>query len=478
MHYKTPNIMTTYTNVFRNLMAVLCTSVCVYSCFSDPEDTAEPPIVNENLSVTDPNNPNPISGVMAAVTTLPYSSIPTREYVIELERWDIPNNRTAPEQTTDNLQKAIDWAVSEGYGQIYLPEGHYLIGKYGNEIYQAGIELDSDMAFLLDKNAIIEMAPNDKWNYCAIAVTEKAHVLISGGTLLGDRDNHIYTPRADGATSHDEGHLICIQNESEYVTVENVTLGKANGDAILLVGQKGPGSSVKHIDIRRNNMVDNRRQGVSVVGGTDVRIEDNEIHHTSGTAPQFGVDIESVIYKSEDITIKNNYFHHNRGGDVVNTDGKNVIVENNIMLQGEGSTYLDGPIVYWKRGDLTIRNNDITMTSVSANNWNGIIMYSNDNPKTNPATTYIYDNTCNNCGFYMYKGADLEVRNNHLKNGHLVFWQMDNLTVEGNIVEHPNECWAYRFLEVKGKASGNTYNGDAFDIPLQPNTAWDGCWIN
>ncbi|GAA3607609.1 right-handed parallel beta-helix repeat-containing protein [Flavivirga amylovorans] len=449
----------------------------MYSCFEDSNDSQI--FVNSELSSTDSNNPNPFMGVMNPVETMPYNEIPAKKYIIELERWDIPNDRKDPEKTTDNIQQAIDWAVSEGYGQICLPEGHYLIGKYGNDIYQAGIELKSNMAFLIDQNAIIEMAPNNKWNYCAIAVTEKVHVIISGGTILGDKENHEYTPRkSDGSVVHDEGHLICIQNESEYVTVENVTLGKANGDAILLVGQKGAGSSVKHIDIRRNNMVDNRRQGVSIVGGTDILIENNEIHHTKGTAPQFGIDVESLSYNSQDITIRNNYFHHNRGGDIVNTDGKNVIIENNILLQGEESQYIDGPIVYWKKGDLTIRNNDITMTTVSVNNWNGIIMYSNDSPKTNPATTYIYNNTCNNCGFYMYKGADLVVKDNYLNNGHLVFKEMTNLTLENNRVEHPQKCWAYRFLEVSGSANDNTYNGDAFDIPLQENIPWDGCWIN
>ncbi|TGV03994.1 right-handed parallel beta-helix repeat-containing protein [Flavivirga rizhaonensis] len=468
--------MRAYFNIKRNTL-LFCLTLCMYSCFEDSEDLQI--FVNSELSPTDSNNPNPFMGAMPPIETMSYNEIPTQKYIIELERWDIPNDRKDPEKTTDNIQKAIDWAVSEGYGQICLPEGHYLIGKYGNDIYQAGIELKSNMAFLLDQNTIIEMAPNNKWNYCAIAVTEKAHVVISGGTILGDKENHEYTPRKnDGSTVHDEGHLICIQNESEYVTVENVTLGKANGDAILLVGQKGAGSSVKHIDIRRNNMVDNRRQGVSIVGGTDILIENNEIHHTKGTSPQFGIDVESLSYNSQDITIRNNYFHHNRGGDIVNTDGKNVIIENNILLQGEESQYIDGPIVYWKKGDLTIRNNNITMTTVSVNNWNGIIMYSNDSPKTNPATTYIYDNTCNNCGFYMYKGADLVVRDNYLKNGHLVFKEMTNLTLENNKVEHPQKCWAYRFLEVSGSASGNTYNGEAFDIPLQPNTPWDGCWIN
>ncbi|WP_203258731.1 right-handed parallel beta-helix repeat-containing protein [Hyunsoonleella ulvae] len=447
----------------------------LFSCYNDSDDPKN--VTPSSLSDTDSNNPNPFNGVMGPIDVLPYSEISTKAYIIELERWDIPNNRTEAVKTTDNLQAAIDWAIAEGYGIIRLPKGHYLIGKYGNDIYQAGITLDDNVAFLLDENAVIEMAPNNKWNYCAIAVRNKVNVVISGGTILGDR-NHVYTPRADGASTHDEGHLICIEGESQFVTVENVILGKANGDGILMVGnKKGEAQNLKHITIRRNNFSDNRRQGVSLVGSADVLIELNEIHHTNGTSPQFGVDIEGAGRTNKDIAIINNYFHNNRGGDIVNTDGKNVLVEHNILLQGDDSEYIDGPVVYWKNADWTIRHNSITMRTVSVNNWNGILMYSNDNPKTNPATTYIYDNTLNNCGMYMYKGADLEIYNNYMNHGHLAFKEMLNLTLTNNHVDHDNKCWAYRFLEVSGNASGNTYNGEAFNIPLVTDATWDGCWI-
>lgn len=457
------------------LVAVTC---CVFqACIKQTEDPVN--LFNSKITPSDPDHPKSIVGPMDAIAQMPYVEIPDREYVIELDRWDIPGNGTSPEKTTDNLQAAIDWATGEGYGRVRLPAGHYLIGKLGNNIYQAGIELKSNMAFLLDREAVIAMAPNDKWNYCAIAVRNKSYVVISGGTILGERDHHIFTPRqSDNSVVHDEGHLICIEGEgSNNVWVENMVLAKANGDGVLIVGSKrGEPQKLKNVTIKHCNFADNRRQGISIVGGADILIENNEIHHTRGTAPQFGIDLEGAGRLNENIQIRANYFHHNRGGDIVNTDGKNVLVENNIMHQGEGSKYLDGSIVYWKNADWTVRNNEITMLTVSANNWNGIIMYSNDNPKKSNNTSYIYENTCNSCGFYMYKGADLVVRDNHLKDGHLAFWKMTNLTVENNKVEHKNRCWAYRFKEVSGKAGGNTYNGDAFEIPLS-DQPWDGCWI-
>jgi len=122
------------------------------------EEVIPDPDENETETGTEVGEKDPI-------TVMPYSQIPDKDYIIDLERWDIPNDGTDPVKTTDNLQAAIDWASAEGYGKIHLPAGHYLIGKLGNAVFQRGINLKSNMAFLLDKDAIIEMAPNDKWNY-------------------------------------------------------------------------------------------------------------------------------------------------------------------------------------------------------------------------------------------------------------------------------------------------------------------------
>lgn len=409
-------------------------------------------------------------------------------YLIELDRWNIPNNGGGNAATnTDNLQAAIDWAAGEGYGTVQLPAGNYLIGKYGNDIYQAGIELHDNMVFELDENAVIQMAQNNKWNYCVIAVTGRNNVTIRGGTVLGDRDNHIYTPRpSDGSTVHDEGHLICIQNESQFVLVENMYLAKANGDGILLVGQGGPGSSVKDITIRNNEFDNNRRQGISVVGAVRLLIENNEIHDTHGTPPQFGVDIESLSYESRDIVIRGNLFYANGtrdtainygGGHVVNTDGRNVAIEYNVMEQRGIGNGTDGSIVYWKNADQTIRYNYIKVRELTVNLKVGIIGYSNSAPKTNPATTYIYDNICDGCGFYMYQSADLDIRRNILMDGYLAFRDFTNLTLIDNAVDSTiNSCWAFRFRNVLGQASGNTYFGQPFDLQLSPTVPFEYCW--
>ena len=459
----------------------------VTACEKDPGDYKRAiegeEIIQVIVDTTNIDIPDPVPDSVVPVTpitpevAIPYSQIPQAIYEIDVLTWDIPNDRTQPEKTTNNLQAAIDWAVANNFGQIKLPAGHYLIGKPYSSNYQAGIELHTNMAFILDDNAIIEMAANDKWNYCAIAITEKNYVFITGGTIVGDRNNHIYTPDpSTGATAHDEGNLICIQNESRFVTIQNTTLRNANGDGILLVGQKGAGSSVNDIHILENNFDNNRRQGISIVGGVDILIENNEIHHTNGISPQFGIDIESLIYTSKDIVIKENYFHHNQGGDIVNTDGRNVSVTNNILEQGDGNTYIDGPLVYKKKGDWRVENNEITMNSGSVNGYLGLVLYTNESPKTNPAYSFINNNICNNCGFYFSNTADLILIGNVFNNGYLSFENVSNLGLEANKVTYPDDCWAYQFRNTSGAAEGNTYNGEPKYIPLS-SEPWDGCWI-
>ncbi|BHH84102.1 right-handed parallel beta-helix repeat-containing protein [Desulforhopalus sp. 52FAK] len=386
-------------------------------------------------------------------------------YVIDLERWDIPNNGINSEKTTDNLQRAIDWASHEGYGRVVLPAGHYLIGKYGNDIYQSGIDLHGNTEFVMT-NATLEMAANDKWNYCVLRAQGVSNVIINGGTIKGDRDNHIFTPRSsDGSTTHDEGHGICVWGGSERILVRDMNIHSLTGDGSLLLNSN-------NVHYTSNTIYNNRRQGISVVGGIKVAIDNNEIHHIRGTSPQFGVDIEGAGREDRDILIRNNYFHHNRGGDIVNTSGKNVFIVKNIMDQGtEGvdHRYIDGPIVTWERTDNVIALNRITMYNGSVNGRLGFIQYSGDNDN-NQQTTYVHDNIFNNCGMYMYKAEGADIRNNKFLGYFLALSHFKNVVLVDNLVTYsesgPRYCWSYRFNNVTGFASGNYVEDQPANIPL------------
>lgn len=395
------------------------------------------------------------------------------EYIIELGRWGIANNGTQPVKTTDQLQAAIDWASEQGFSKVTIPSGHYLLGKDATFNYQAGIELPSNIELNLGNDTVLEMGTNNKWNYCVIAVNGQTDVVIRGGTIKGDRDTHIFTPRPnDGKTAHDEGHAICLQNGTKRVLVENTHIHRVTGDGLLLVEQ------IEDVTIRNNEIHHNRRQGISIVGGKRIAILNNEIHHIRGTAPQFGVDIEGAGRLDRDILIVKNNFHHNRGGDVVNTSGKNVFIVNNIMHQGqEGGDhrYIDGPLVTWERTDNVIAHNTITMLNGSVNGRLGYIQYSG-NRDNNPNTTYVHDNVCHGCGMYMYKAADADIRRNKFYGYFLALADFTRATVIDNEVTYgppgsPRYCWNYRIRNTTGVAQGNTLEGQGFSLPLS-STPW------
>lgn len=422
-----------------------------------------------------------LPAILSGVKTLPVPidfkvQLPTyrpiNSYTVELTRWNIPNDGRNPVATTDGLQAALDWADAEGFNQVVIPNGQYLLGKYGNAIYQQGLDLHSNMSLVLSSNTVLRMAANNKWNYCVLRVSGEQNVTIQGGTIVGDRATHQYTPRSsDGGTAHDEGHGICIWSGSRRVLVENMVIRDLTGDGLLLLDE------ATDITIRNNNIFNNRRQGVSLVGSLRVLIENNEIHHIKGTAPQFGIDIEGAGRRDRDIVIRKNYFHHNRGGDIVSSTGRNTFIIDNVMEQGAGNTYVDGPIVTWHKTSHVIAHNRITMLSRSVNGLLGYIQYSSGGPKGHNEVTYVHDNVCNGCGMYMYKSADADIRRNVWSGYFLALNEFDNAVVIDNQTStHPDPgspryCWSYRIRQTTGRAEGNTHNGEPVVLPLS-STPW------
>ncbi len=386
-------------------------------------------------------------------------------YTLVAGDWGVATNGTDALGTTQGLQEAIDWAHTEGFGHFVVPAGDYLVGREGNDIYWAGITVPSNMVFELQDGATLTMDTNDRWNYCVIAVRGEEDVVLRGGTIVGDRETHIY----EGGGAHDEGHAICIEGNSERVLVEDMVLRDVTGDGVLIVGSGEPGNSCFDITIRGNEIASNRRQGVSIVGGVRVLIEGNEIHHINGTSPQFGVDVESLSFRSADILIRDNNFHENAGGDLVNTDGTNLWFIDNICDQtGLTEPQTDGPIVHWGRSDNVIRRNTITVTVGSSNGRWGLIGYSQDDPERpgrgtrggNTAPNYFEDNVFIDAGLHMARTESFVVRGNSLTGFGILGSRIDCLRLEDN--EVGGEVGEpYKFREVSGEEThDNRFAGE------------------
>ncbi|GAA3620728.1 right-handed parallel beta-helix repeat-containing protein [Flavivirga jejuensis] len=429
------------------------------SCYNDSDDADTNGEYGADIENLDANGlPKLVFNVDTPLITN------SNAYTIDVIEWDIPNNGTDAIKTTANLQAAIDYAHGEGFGKVILPEGIFLVGEEGNDIYQAGIDIYENTEFVFSEGAILRMDTNNKWNYCVLRLNGD-NIIVRDGTIIGDKDTHVFTPReSDGKTAHDEGHGICVWSNNN-VLVTNMEIYSVTGDGSLVLDSND-------VTFTNNDIYGNRRQGISIVGGVRIKITDNEIHHISGTAPQFGIDIEGPGRIDEDILIQNNYFHHNSGGDIVNASGENVYILDNVMEQGDNSTYLDGPIVSWHKTHNIIARNTITMVTGSANGRLGYIQYSSGGDKGHNRATYVHENVCNSCGMYMYDSSDADVRRNQFLGYFLAFSDFQNAILIDNLVTYSEEhtnlryCWSYRFNNVTGLASGNYLGDNLEEIPL------------
>ena len=89
----------------------------------------------------------------------------------------------------------------------------------------------------------------------------------------------------------------------------------------------------ERVVVKNSDISFNRRQGITIAGARDVKIENNTIHDTKGIAPQSGIDIEGGVgqngHPNFDIQISNNKLYNNEMYDVILYDGEDVTVKNN-----------------------------------------------------------------------------------------------------------------------------------------------------
>lgn len=246
------------------------------------------------------------------------NEFPSDVFVIDNVLFRISTSRTNARATTDSINAAIRKAKSEGFEKIKLTKGEYLISSKDNGRWGRptdGIFVPSHTTLdLTDATLVLE--PNDNEIYNLIVLDQVQNVTITGGHLIGDRDNHTY----EAGKSHEWGFGVRIIS-SQDITIKEMTIEGMTGDAIILslygsvLGDET--NACRNILISDCELHNCRRQGISVIHASDVEICNNTIYNIYGTNPQFGIDIEpEVDYGcfARNISIHNNYISDCVGG--------------------------------------------------------------------------------------------------------------------------------------------------------------------
>jgi parallel beta-helix repeat protein len=271
------------------------------------------------------------------------------------------------------IQNAVDYVNSAGGGDVYVPDGIYMIDTSG---ITTGIQLKSNTALRLTHNAILRGIPTSFAQYRIINIVGRSNVGIFGGVIQGERALHT-------GIGGEQGHGIYIQDTTN-VTISNLTSKDCWGDGLIV------SSGAKDIFVSTCTFDNNRRNNISIVGGDNITVRDCVVKNANGTAPEDGIDIEpNPNFEIRNVLIQGCYVYGN------NNDGIAVNVNDPLSPYVIDNIKIVNNTVY--------DNNDTGIKPSYANkaNISGNVVYGNNVGIINDATVAdliisentIYDNT-------------------------------------------------------------------------------------
>lgn len=191
--------------------------------------------------------------------------------------WNVPiiNSTWFEDIENENaLKNVIALTNPLQQNKVIISKGNYLLNIEKES--HSGLTITSNTELIID--GTITLKPNSLKSCNMIGVSGE-NISISGrGVIIGDKYSHI-------GTQGEWGMGIRIKN-SKNVLIENIVIKECWGDCIYI------GQSSENIKINNCNLIDGRRQGISITSANEVYIEQCKISKVRGTSPQYAIDIE------------------------------------------------------------------------------------------------------------------------------------------------------------------------------------------
>lgn len=203
--------------------------------------------------------------------TLGCAAAPTSSLVVNVKDKGARGN--AQTDDTAAIQAAIDQAAGNG-GTVLVPAGTYMVSAVGEN----RVTLRSNMMLRLSQHAVLRAIPNNSDKYAVLHISGASNVTVVGGTLEGERTEHM------GKTG-EWGMGIRIDNRSEHITISGVVVKEMWGDGFYVEGA----NDVNFCSVTADN---NRRQGLSIIETDRLIVKKSIFKNTHGTRPSAGIDIE------------------------------------------------------------------------------------------------------------------------------------------------------------------------------------------
>lgn len=177
---------------------------------------------------------------------------------------------------TARIQAMIDRIPDSG-GEVSLPAGTYFVDAVQS------IRLKSNVVLKMTPDTILKAIPNKAEVYAVLLLADVQNVKVYGGVIHGEREDHF-------GSGGEWGMGIRISG-SKDILIQDTVANNCWGDGFYIAASsKGvPSENVQLIDVKANN---NRRQGISLISGKNIKIVRPHLTNTSGTPPAAGLDIE------------------------------------------------------------------------------------------------------------------------------------------------------------------------------------------
>jgi hypothetical protein len=262
---------------------------------------------------------------------------------------------------TAAIQAAIHKIAGTG-GTVLVPDGTYMVDAVGEK----RLTLKRDMTLKLSNDAKLKAIPNASETYTVLDISGVSNVTVIGGTLEGEREEHM-------GNSGEWGMGIRIDRSAEHITISGVISKKMWGDGFYVDGA----TEVKFCSVIADN---NRRQGLSIIEADRLFVKNSTFKNTRGTPPSAGIDLEPDTPKQKitNVGIYDSQFIDNAGAGILIAGKKSVVSNIQITRNVFGS------------------NRSIVIKGTCRNQFTGYLSEPSGGLYTfaDPTEVFIHENNC------------------------------------------------------------------------------------
>lgn len=223
-----------------------------------------------------------LNNIRDSIDDFIYKKVPSE--IIQV--YDLKVNLTQYTNVSDYFPKGYSKKGDEDYTK-YIQKAIYennnvILPDFPVLVNDSGIQLKSNLNIYFQKNTKLLLSASNKQQYGILNLESIQNVNIYNPTIIGDRNKHIGNKGEWGMGVRIVG--------SKNIKIINPNIINCWGDGIYIGGKTAISSS--QITIKGGIVDNNRRNGISIVDGESIKIQNIVLANTNGTLPMAGIDLE------------------------------------------------------------------------------------------------------------------------------------------------------------------------------------------